>query len=234
MPYTKSFDGAKALEVQLERLKQLRGREAQTGPPPRLVELKRFQSARLARSYADLAAIDRYRAATAFFLDDIYGPKDFSGRDEAMIRILPVMTRVLPHTAVESAALAVEVDACSEDLDRRMAAALPAGPLDDDSYGQAYRASATPAERDRQIELIVQVGRRLDRLVTRPLVFRTLKLMRKPAQLAGLSELQSFLERGFEAFRAMGGAEDFLSTIAERERRIASRLFSSRPEPFSP
>ncbi|APV52490.1 hypothetical protein BWI17_16050 [Betaproteobacteria bacterium GR16-43] len=222
------------LRRHLSKLRELRGPASLARTPARLLELKRWQQARLTTTYADLAAKPRYAEATQFFLDDLYGPKDFSGRDEAMLRIYPTMVKLLPATAVQTAALAIEVDALSEVLDRRLAAALGAGPIDEASYAKAYRESATPAERERQVALVEEVGHRLDRLVKKPMVLHTIKLMRGPAKLAGLSDLQRFLERGFAAFKAMGGAEEFLATIAGRERRIASRLFSSAPEPFSP
>jgi hypothetical protein len=225
-------DAPESLRRHLERLREMRGREA-GHPPPRLAELKAWQAARLARTYADLAADPRYAKATAFFLGDLYGAKDFSGRDQAMLRIYPVMVRTLPMGAVETAALAIEVDALSEDLDRRVAAALGPGTIDESSYGQAYRQAGTRAERARQIELIDEVGRRLDLLVEKPFIYATLRVMRQPARLAGLQDLQTFLERGFEAFRHMGGAEEFLATIGGRETQILSRLFSGHPSPFS-
>ena len=221
------------LRRHLERLRDMRGRESHGHAPPRLVEMKAWQAARLARTYADLAATPRYAKATEFFLCDLYGAKDFSGRDEAMLRIYPVMVRTLPRGAVETASLAIEVDALSEELDRRVAAALPAGPITGAAYSQAYRQAGTRAERARQIELIDEVGRRLDALVVKPMVYTTLKLMRRPARLAGLQDLQTFLERGFEAFRRMGGAEEFLATISGRETEILNRLFSGHPSPFS-
>ncbi len=70
-------------------------------------------------------------------------------------------------------------------------------------------------------------------LVVKPWIFATLKLMRGPARLAGLQDLQTFLERGFAAFRHMDGAEHFLATIGGRETQILSRLFSGHPTPFS-
>lgn len=220
-----------ALQRHLQRLKALRGPGAKT--PARLAEMKDWQARRLAQSYADVAANPRYRPATAFFLDDIYGAKDFSGRDQAMLRILPMMARVLPASAVEAAALAIELEAVSEDLDQRLATALAEGPVTEATYAEAYRRSATRREREYQIELIDAVGRRLDAFVKKPLVARTLRLMRQPARVAGLQDLQKFLERGFEAFRHMRGADEFLALLGERERLILSRLFSGEPEPFS-
>lgn len=225
-------DAPESLRQHLVRLRELRGREA-GHPPPRLAEVKAWQAERLARTYADLAANPRYAKATDFFLGDLYGTKDFSGRDEAMLRIYPIMVRTLPEGAVETAALAIEVDALSEDLDRRVAAVVDAGPVTEASYARAYRQAGTRAERLRQVELIDEVGRRLDKLVVGPIVYTTLRLMRQPARLAGLQDLQTFLERGFEAFRHMGGADEFLATIDGREMRILNRLFSGHPSPFS-
>lgn len=225
------MDAAAAMKRHLERLKALRGSRAVA--PARLQELKRFQSQRLAASYADISAQPRYRSATGFFLGDLYGPKDFSRRDAEMLRILPSMIRLLPASAVQTATLAIELEALSEDLDHRVAAALPEGPIDEGGYAQAYRAGSTRADRERQIDLIVAVGERLDALVKKPFVYRTLQLMRRPARLAGLQDLQDFLERGFTAFGDMGGAEDFLALVRSRETAILNRLFSGASRPFS-
>jgi hypothetical protein len=222
---------AQTLKRHLERLKELRG-DAR-GAPARLAELKRWQARRLEETYADVARQPRYTAATAFFLGDLYGPKDFSARDGAMLRILPVMSRILPQKAVETAALAIELEAVSEGLDQRLAAALPPGPIDADGYATAYRETSTREERLHQVDLIDAVGHRLDALVAKPFISSTLKLMRQPAKVAGLGDLQDFLERGFRAFREMKGADGFLDLVRERETAILNRLFSAKPDPFS-
>ena len=64
------------------------------------------------------------------------------------------------------------------------------------------------------------------------MISTTLRLMRGPAKSAGFGVLQEFLERGFNCFRQMRGAEDFLATIVERETTIVERLFASHPHPF--
>jgi hypothetical protein len=222
---------SRTLQRHLERLKALRGETG--GAPTRLADVKRWQAQRLERTYADIASQPRYRAATGFFLDDLYGAKDFSGRDQAMLRILPVMSRILSEKAVETAALAIELEAVSESLDQRLAAALSRGPLDAESYGKAYRETSTRAEREHQVDLIDAVGHRLDALVARPFLSSTLKLMRQPAKVAGLGDLQDFLERGFAAFRAMKGADAFLALVRERETAILNRLFTGAADPFS-
>ena len=223
-----------SLREHLARLKVLRGAPKDPALEARVTQVRGWQADRLARTYADLSADARYAPATRFFLDDLYGTKDYSGRDADMQRVLPVMTRVLPASAIETAALAIEVDALSEELDRGMARSLERGEITPERYAKAYRITGTRAQRAHQIELIDQVGRRLDALVKRPLVYRMLHMMRRPARMAGLGDLQGFLERGFESFEHMGGADHFLATIAKRETAIMEKIFSGQPAFSSP
>ena len=51
--------------------------------------------------------------------------------------------------------------------------------------------------------------------------------MRGPARAAGLADLQRSLETGFDTFKAMKGADEFIAFIAERERALAAALFAA-------
>ena len=52
------------------------------------------------------------------------------------------------------------------------------------------------------------------------------------AVLAGWTELQQYLERGFTAFKHMKGADDFMNAIIGRETRILDAIFANEAEPF--
>ena len=54
-----------------------------------------------------------------------------------------------------------------------------------------------------------------------------LRLMRGPARAAGLAEVQRSLETGFDVFRAMKGAQEFIALIDSRERALAASLFAA-------
>lgn len=202
-----------------------------------LPALRHWQAQRLARTYADLAAVARYAPATAFFLSDIYGERDFSERDRAVERAFPVIRKTMPKAALAPIERAIELDQLSKTLDTALAGVLADELADDDAlseaaYAHAYRLCDNRAQRMHQIELTVAVGSDLDRAVAKPLVRRLLILARSPARAAGFGELQDFLERGFDAFRHMGGAGEFLQTIKTRETAILERLFAERPQPF--
>jgi hypothetical protein len=222
----------------LRRLEALRGREtlADAGDlalHANVKMVKLWQQQRLRRCYADLGADPRYAAAVAFFLDELYGTKDSAIRDRDLIRMYPTMKRLLPQFAFETVDRALELDVLAEEFDQALAKELAGTALTEGSYAVAFRAVGSRTGRLHQVKLLREVGNGLDRMVGKPLIFSTLKMLRKPAQLAGLGEIQKFLEKGFSAFRHMKGAEHFLRIIAEREIVLIERLFDNHADPFA-
>jgi hypothetical protein len=191
--------------------------------------LRIWQSERLARTHADLLASPRYASTATFFLSEIYGPKDLSRHEEEVRRILPLMSKVLPVPGLETVCDAIELNALSESLDADMVAALgkKVFALDEAAYMEAYRAVGRRSERERQIALISHLGTSLDKLTRKSFIGAALSMMRKPAMLAGLGDLQTFLERGYGAFRTMKGAGEFLDTIASRELALLNEWFGN-------
>jgi len=202
-----------------------------------LTTLRRWQSQRLARTYADLQADPRYARAATFFLSDLYGDADFAERDRQARKAFPLIEKALPRSAVEPIERALELHALSAELDAALCEVLAGelaakGRVTEALYAEGYRRCRNRAARLRQIALVIEVGRDLDRIVARHFVYRLLALARTPARKAGFGDLHDFLERGFEAFRHMGGADTFLQTIERRETRILERLFAGAPRPF--
>jgi hypothetical protein len=190
--------------------------------------LRAWQAERLARTHADLLASPRFGEVAKFFLTDLYGVNEPSNRDTEVQRVAPMMTKFLSTAGLETAGDAIELDALSEDLDAAMVAALgrQLTSLNAAGYGRAYRKVGRRRDREHQIDLIEHLGRALDRLTHQRFIGATLAIMRKPAKLAGLGDLQSFLERGFAAFQKMGSAEEFVSLIVARERKLLEALFA--------
>lgn len=205
-------------------------------PHPETATLKRtvriWQNQRFARTYADLSRDPRYRAAVEFFLRELYGDVDMTARDADVVRVLPLMIKMLPAVALQTIRDALAFEALSERLDTELARHLASRPLDLISYGEAFRACGQRDEREQQIRCVIQIGSALDRTTRWPLIGTTLKLMWAPARAAGLEKLQEFLEGGYSAFKQMRGAEAFLATIAKRETAIVERLFAGHPRPF--
>jgi hypothetical protein len=192
----------------------------------RVQALKAYQQRRFAQTYTDLLANPRYEAATRFFLQELYGPDDFRQRDAQFARVIPTLTRLFPEEVVDTVARLARLHALSERLDTRLADHLLSPVITPAEYGIAWRACGEPASREQQIALTMAVGEALDKLTRKPLLRQTLRLMRGPAQMAGLGALQRFLETGFDTFRAMRGAGEFLATVKQREQALAQALFN--------
>lgn len=232
---------ATLLRAHLARAKTLRaGANAAREDAQDRLRLRAWQAQRLGRTHRDLLESDRYGAATAFFLSDLYGPKDFSARDEEVERILPMLLATLPAAGVHAVALAIELDALSEELDAGMVAELRRGSgksrtiasIDKDVYARAYRRCGMRDQRALQIRLIAEAGQAQAALARKPLVHAALRVMRTPARLAGLGELHEFLDTGFGAFARMGDATEFLALITNRETALMERLFAGAARPF--
>jgi hypothetical protein len=210
--------------VEAERRK----RATAAGLNDRVVQVKAYQQRRFSRTYADLLHSARYGAASRFFLDELYGPSDFTRRDAQFARVVPALVKLFPNEIVATVATLAELHALSEALDTRMGEHIEgSAPLTGVIYVDAWQRTGHAAERERQIALTVDVAARLDRFTRRPLLRNSLRLMRGPARAAGLAELQHFLETGFDTFRAMQGAQDFIAIVQAREHALASALFSA-------
>lgn len=226
-----SPDGLAILRHLGEVASERRRRAADASLQARTQAVKDYQHRRFARTYADLLSSPRYRAAARFFLDELYGPHDFTARDEQFERVVPGLVRVFPAAIVGTVRALAELHALSERLDSAMAGHVPAAAFVAADYVAAWQAAGEPESRRRQIDLMLEVGQALDRYTRNPVLRHSLRLMRAPARAAGLSALQSFLEAGFDTFRDLGGAGEFLRTVADRERALCDALFGVSPVP---
>lgn len=221
-----SPDGLAILENLEKVAAERQRREADAGLEASTLAVKAYQHSRFARTYADLLSQPRYAESARFFLDELYGPQDFSDRDTQFARVVPGLVRLFPQELVGTVKALSELHALSEEMDSAMGAATGSNSLDARQYASAWKTVGRPQVRARQIELMLQVGSALDRYTRNPILRHSLRLMRAPARAAGLPALQRFLEAGFDTFRAMKGADAFLQTIAERERDLAALLFA--------
>jgi len=206
-------------------------RREQTADPDLLARVhavKSFQQARFIADYAGFLEIPRYRAAAQFFLQELYGPADFANRDAQFSRIVPTLSKLLPEEVLQSVAGMAQLHALTEALDQAMAQASPYPVNDDTSYGHAWRTVGKRADREKQLALLLNVGAAIERHTRSAVVRTTLRMMRGPARAAGFERLQMFLETGVAAFAAMGGARQFLETIARNERRVIDYYFAHK------
>ena len=210
----------------LERVKLQRDRRsADVRLRVHVAAVKRYQHQRFASSYRDLLDDPGSSDAARFFLDKLYGPRDFAERDEQFGRLVPALTRIFSGSIARTVLSLAELHALSEELDGAMAQQLATNEVDEKKYQRAWQQVGQAELRERQVELMLRVGGDLESYVKRRTMRASLRMMRGPASAAGFKDLQEFLEAGFDAFSALRNSKVFLQTIASRERAISLALF---------
>jgi len=192
----------------------------------RVDAVKRFQHERFQSTYRDLLTAKDTSAATRFFLDELYGPKDFSARDFQFARVVPIMAKLMPRELMDMVLTLARLHALSEELDTEMGMALKSAHINHEIYREAWREVGQVSARHQQIIWMVRIGSDLKGHTQSRGLRTSLRLMRGPAVAAGLGTLQSFLETGLDAFTQLRDSPGFLATIAAREEILASEYFA--------
>lgn len=209
----------------IHRVNALRDLAQSMGIMPTIQHLQHWQCERLLASHDDLAKQQRYQKAMQFFVDELYGPKDFSQRDADLVRVIPKLAKVLPDKAMNAMNDALALNALSFELDMQMAQYLSDKNVDRNTYALAYRHVGRQTDRERQINIIYHLGEQLAQVIKIKGIGMLIKLSRRPAKLAGLLSLHEFLERGFNAFNAIGDVQEFIHPVLERETELMHALF---------
>lgn len=194
-----------------------------------IARIKALQRRRFASSYADLLSDGPFQPAARFFLNDLYGEAEYSERDEQFSRIAGPLQRMFPASVTSTALDLARLHVQTEQLDHAMALAWVEGanpsetaPMSEaQSYARAWHQVDQREQRRHQVQLVLRIGRDLATLTRRPGLRTMLKMMRGPAQLAGMASLQLFLEAGFDTFATLSrqehGVARFLAMIEARE-----------------
>lgn len=195
--------------------------------------IKNFQARRFAGTYSDLLQSEQYQSAALFFLQELYSEKDYAERDTQFARIAGALERLFPQQVVQTAVSLAQLHRLTEELDLAMAQnwMSNANVPEVRRYVCAWRAVGRRSDRNTQLSMVLDIGHELDRLTRTRGLRMLLKMMRGPANLAGMGSLQQFLESGFDTFSAMGrkgnGAHHFLATVMTREAGLMDLLFDA-------
>ncbi|REH40426.1 hypothetical protein DFR26_0627 [Paraperlucidibaca baekdonensis] len=212
------------------------GRHADVSLASAVLVVQALQTARLRRTHASLLADKRYAPITEFFLNDIYTGLELDELAREIEKALPVATRLLPDSVMRTAAIAVEANALTGELDEAVALDLFAhgidAPSDADLIASYRRLDQYPA-RHTQMQLLRELGLGLDRYVRSRLITATFKMSKGPAHMAGLAGLYDFMATGFAVMKPMKSVADFLDVFLGREQRILDQLAQGASDPFA-
>ncbi len=210
----------------LQEVEQMNQLITQQGLTAAIRKLQTWQTNRLIATHDDLWNSKRFRPPMQFFAEEIYGPKDFSARDIELARAVPKMAKVIPEKGLQSLQTAIRLNSLSLELDLALIQQLGNDIINRDSYFHCYRQAGSQAQRTEQIQLLEMLSFDLPTVVNTPGISLILKLSRKPAKLAGVGMLHTFLEDGFNSFKKVGDVNEFINPVISREKIMMDALFS--------
>lgn len=187
--------------------------------------------------YADLRERPGYDDAIDFVISDLVGP-DIAKRDRELEKVVPLMMRMLPEKALAALATAMALNADVLRINLGIADVLgdrvtSGEPVSERDYCAASRQVADFADCERLIATTVEAGLALERIVALPMISPLLRSMRGPARLAGVGDLQAFLEKGLRTFRAVPDVHVFVESLEARMSEVFARVFAADLETLS-
>jgi hypothetical protein len=194
------------------------------------LSLQAFQSQRLRRDLADLAAESQYQQIGTFFFEEMYGSRNFSARDEQAQRAHWFVHRV-PGVTAHDIESVLALLALTNRLDDEIAELLIelGAPLDFDEaiYEQAYRLADHYAERVLQIDLVIVALGNVHRLGHKKLLGLALQSTQALAHAVGMGDIHRFLRLGYQAIQPVHDIGRFLDTIETREKQRLDRIYAA-------
>jgi hypothetical protein len=141
-------------------------------------KLQTWQTKRLLVTHDDFWNSKRFKPAMQFFVDELYGPRDFSQRDVELARVVPKMAKILPNKALISLQAALRLNCLSLELDIALVQKLGSEAISRSSYFDCYRQSGSQSKREEQIQLLENLSLDLPQVVKIPGISVILKLSR--------------------------------------------------------
>lgn len=226
------MDASKRIREAMDRVSELRQLSRQkAGLSRALSEVKEWQAKRFSNTYKNLLASPVYSGCADFFLDELYSERDYSRRDAQFAKVAAAIELAFPAQVIYLAVTLAELHQTTEELDFQMAQIWQG--LGQQSpyarYVQSWRTVGQRVKREWQLDTVLEIGRQLTTLTRKHSLRLILKMMRRPAELAGLSDLQAFLEVGFDRFSQLArnteAVNEFLQTIQASESQWIDDLF---------
>jgi len=201
----------------------------------RLRRLQDWQSQRLSHTHRHLLGDPATAAGIRFLLDEVYGGRELLPVAREIRRALPKAMKLLPDKVMATSASALEAAILTQELDEQVTDTLGNAlddPLTEMIYLKGFRQENHHEARQRQLQLVAELGHHLDRYIRSRMIQTTFRMVRKPAHAAGFANLYDFMDRSFRVMKPVPSVGLLLEQLAAREETIMQKVFDHHPAPF--
>lgn len=201
----------------------------------RLRRLQDWQSERLSHTHRHLLDDPATANGIRFLLDEVYGGRELLPVAREIRRALPKAMKLLPDKVMATSASALEAAILTQELDEQVTDTLGNAldePLTEMNYLKGFRQENHREARQRQLQLVAELGHHLDRYIRSRMIQTTFRMVRKPAHAAGFANLYDFMDRSFRVMKPVPSVGLLLEQLAAREETIMQKVYHHHPAPF--
>ena len=219
---------ARRIEAALARYQKVRLQEHTYFQTPTAFQtaaraLQAWQTRRLMVCHESLLEDQRYGRAAYFLLHEVYGGGRLESIAHEIQRTADKAGRLLPKGVLATAALALELNALTVEIDEKILQALahkgwhPSDPIQSSHYVASVREPLLIEKRMQQLDLCQQLAEAIDQYLHSKTVHLGLKMSGGIAESAGVKNLHEFLLEGFEYLKEMGKVAAIIKQIGGLE-----------------
>ncbi len=210
----------------------------------RLSAIQNWQKKRMHHLHAELFAVPEHHLMTAYFFNQLYGGPNFdvlAEQCERLVKAAKVFEGIIPASALDTALKSTELAVLAIELDLELAEHMDHELLDDhhnpavnDDYViQLYRSVNQAQGRYLQLDLLDQLGHKLDKYIRSKLIYRIFKISKSLLIRYELDALYKFNDEGFAAMKPMQSTKVFIGEFTQGEREVIAQIYSGNNDPFA-
>ena len=223
------------LQHYLDRFFALRQHGDDTLFLARLQRLQDWQGERLKHTHRHLLNAPATAEGIRFLLEEVYGGRELLPVAREIRRALPKAMKLLPDKVMATSASALEAAILTQELDEQVTDWLSDEldqPLTELTYLKGFRQQSHHPARQRQLQLVAELGHRLDRYIRSRMIQTTFRMVRRPAHAAGFANLYDFMDHSFRVMKPVPSVGLLLEQLAAREETIMQKVYDHHPAPF--
>lgn len=207
----------------------------------RLQDVQAWQKQRMQRTHAQQFAEKNNALMAQYFLNRLYGGPDFdalAGQIARLTKYAHKAEKLIPDNAVKTGTAGVNLAILAVQLDEQVAQQLlqnyPAqAPLTDEMMRQCYLQLDQGENRLKQLALLDQLGKSLDKYMRSFVVYTAFKMCKGAAAKYNFEVMYDFMQDGFLAMKPLKSAEKFVTGFTAVERQIIDKVHAGDPAPFA-
>ena len=206
----------------------------------RLQDVQVWQKQRMQRTHNRAFAEKQNLLMAEYFINRLYGGPDFdalAGQIARLSKYAHKAEKLIPENAIKTGTSGVELAILAVRLDEQVAMQLlkdhhPYETLTDDLMRQAYLKLEQGEERLKQLYLLDQLGKNLDKYMRSFMVYAAFKMCKGTANKYNFNVMYECMQDGFLAMKPLKSAEKFVKDFTAVERQIIDKVHAGHLYPF--